>query len=167
MAKKKRAQFFKPPNVLKAKVGSGGLPPETLHKAQKVFDAHTQDFEPLGEIYLQALLNGIQDAEIGFSDDSNETIIARILYPAIQIKANAGMFQFPLIAQMAAKMIVFLERSKNINADMLEVCFAFYTAMNGALITKKRGQTGKAGQALLKELSDACARYFDKHQDAA
>lgn len=165
--KKKKAQFIMPPNILKAKVGSGGLSPEILARAQKIFEDYTRDFEPVGEIYMQALLNGIQDAQIGFSDDTNETIIARILYPVIQIKANAGMFDYPLIAKIASKMMIFLEHVKDINADMLDICMAFYNAMNGVLIRKKRGHTGAYGDVLIKELTDACHRYFEKHRTAA
>ena len=53
---RRKAEFIKPPNILKAKVGSGGLSEDILNKAQLLLENNTVDFQPLAEIYLNSLM---------------------------------------------------------------------------------------------------------------
>ena len=53
------------PNTLKAKVGSGGLSEDILNKAQALLENNTVDFQPLAEMYLTALMKGIDIAKGG------------------------------------------------------------------------------------------------------
>ena len=50
---KREAKFITPPNILKAKVGAGGLNEAIIERAQDVLENHTVDFGPLAEIYLK------------------------------------------------------------------------------------------------------------------
>src|SRR5690606_1393986 len=93
---KRKAEFIKPPNILKAKVGSGGLAEDILDKAQKLLENNTVDFMPLGEMYLTSLMKGIELAKNAEPDMDNEYVISMMLYPGMQLKANGGMFHYPL-----------------------------------------------------------------------
>ena len=101
---RRRAEFIKVPNTLKAKVGSGGLSEDILNKAQALLENNTVDFQPLAEMYLTALMKGIDIAK-GGSFDEAEYIISSMLYPAMQLKANGGMFHYPLVTKVADKLI--------------------------------------------------------------
>ena len=57
---KRRAEFIKPLNTLKQKVGSGGLSEDILNKAQALLENNTVDFLPLAEMYLEGLMKGIE-----------------------------------------------------------------------------------------------------------
>ena len=57
---RRKAEFFNPPNLIKQKVGSGGLNEEILNKAQAMLENNTVDFRPLGEMYLDALTKGVE-----------------------------------------------------------------------------------------------------------
>lgn len=163
---RRKAEFIKPPNMLKQKVGSGGLSDDILAKAQKLLEENTVDFEPLANMYLAALMKGIEMAK-GFSPaDDTEQVIANMLYPSMQLKANGGMFSYSLVTKIADKLIQFLEVIDEPDIEAVEIVLAFHTTMTAVIHGKVKGDGGSHGADLLTALTDACMRYFDKHPEA-
>ncbi len=160
---KRKAEFIRPPNTLKAKVGSGGLSDDILEKAQKLLESNTVDFMPLAEMYLDSLMKGIDLAKNAGSEIDSEYVISCMLYPAMQLKANGGMFHFPLVTQMGDKLIQFLEVIQEADIEATEIVLAFHTTIRAVVLGKIKGDGGVHGQELVRALSDACMRYFDKH----
>ncbi|MCB1721959.1 MAG: hypothetical protein H6860_01200 [Rhodospirillales bacterium] len=162
---RRKAEFIKPANTLKQKVGHGGLSDEILDKAQKLLEENTHDFEPLAMMYLAALMQGVEMAK-GYSPSMDkEQVIANMLYPTMQLKANGGMFHYSLVTMIADKLIQFLEVIEQPDIEVLEIVLAFHTTIIAILQGKISGDGGKQGQDLLNALSDACMRYFDKRPD--
>lgn len=162
---RRKAEFIKPPNTLKQKVGSGGISDDILNKAQKLLEENTVDFEPLANMYLGNLMNGIEMAK-GYSHaDDIEQVIANMLYPAMQLKANGGMFSYNLISRIADKLIQFLEVLDEPEIEAVEIVLAFHTTMVAVLQGKIIGDGGENGAELLDALTDACMRYFDRHPE--
>lgn len=160
---RRRAEFIKPPNIIKSKVGSGGLSEQILQKAEQLLENNTVDFKPLAEMYLNALMKGI---EIGKSTDTNpdtEYVIAAMLYPAMQLKANGGMFHYQLVTKIADKLIQFLEVIEFVDIEALEIVLAFHAAVNAIVVGRITGHGGKHGIELLNALEEACLRYFEKY----
>lgn len=162
---RRKAEFIKPPNHLKAKVGTGGLSEEILDKAQTLLENNTVDFFPLAEMYLDALMKGIELAKSGKKDDDKEYIISCMLYPGMQLKANGGMFKYQLVTEIADKLIQFLEVIEEPDIECVEIVLAFHTTMRAVVLGKITGSGGRHGQELLAALTHACTRYFDKHPD--
>jgi hypothetical protein len=106
---RRKAEFIKPPNMLKTKVGTGGLSDDILNKAEDLLENNTVDFQPLAEMYLAGLMKGIELAKEADPADDQEYVISRMLYPGMQLKANGGMFHYPLVTRIADKLIQFLE----------------------------------------------------------
>ena len=52
---KRKAEFIKPIDSLRAKVGYGGLSEAILDKAQTLIENSTVDFQPMAEIYLDTM----------------------------------------------------------------------------------------------------------------
>jgi len=162
----RKAEFISPPNTLKQKVGNGGISDEIIAKAQKLLEENTQDFEPLANMYLTALMNGIEMAK-GFSAaDDIEQIIANMLYPSMQLKANGGMFRYSLISKIADKLIQFLEVIDEPDIEAVEIVLAFHTTITAIIQAKITDDGGKNGDELMSALTSACMRYFEKHPDA-
>lgn len=159
--RKRRAEFIKIPNTLKARAGSGGLSEEILEMAQTLLENNTTDFSPMANTYLDQLFQGIESARVPKKRDTEEQI-AMIIYPAMQLKANGSMFQYPLITLMAQELIEFLEVIDRPDPKVLEICYAFYTTMRAVVSGGIKGNGGKAGQKLLAALTEACNRYFQK-----
>ena len=162
MAPRRKAEFFMPPNYLKLKVGSGGLTEDILKKAEALLQSNSVDFSPLAEMYLDAMLRGIEQARSNKNLDE-EVLIAAILFPGMQLKANGGMFHYDLVTKIAERFIQFMEVIENLDEEALEIITAFHTTIRAITLGRIRGDGGKRGDELMTALVDACTRYFDKN----
>lgn len=159
---RRKAEFINPPNLIKAKVGSGGLSEDILEKAQRLLENNTVDFLPLGEMYLATLMKGIDTAKNAHPDDDGEHIISLMLYPAMQLKANGGMFHYQLVTHIADKLIQFLEVITHADIESIEIVMAFHTTIRAVILGRITGDGGRHGAELLSALNEACMRYFEK-----
>jgi len=163
---KRNAEYIKPPNTLKAKVGSGGLSDSILEKAQLLLENNSVDFQPLAEMYLGSLMRGIDEANANCDKDIDpEITIATMLYPAMQLKANGGMFHYPLITVISDKLVQFLEVLEDADIDAIEIVLAFHTTIRAVVLGKITGDGGRHGQELIDALDQACMRYFERYPD--
>lgn len=162
---RRRAEFCTPPNTLKKKVGSGGLSEEILNKAQALLENNAIDFRPLADMYMDALAKGIEHARQSSGSVEAELLIAAMLYPASQLKANGGMFHYPLVTRVSDRLVQYLEVISTVDAESLEIVQAFHTTIRAILLGQVQGDGGKYGDELMQALVDACYRYFEKHPD--
>jgi hypothetical protein len=162
---RRKAEFIKPPNLLKAKVGSGGLNEQILDKAQALLENTATDFRPLAEMYLDSMRKGWERAQSDSGKEDPEKLIAGMLYPAMQLKANGGMFHYPLITRIGDHLVQFLEVIERPDPDALEIVAAFHTTMRAIVVGQVSGDGGRYGADLIQELEDACYRYFQKYAE--
>ncbi len=163
----RRAEFILPPNTLKEKVGSGGLSDDILNKAEILLEKNTTDFLPLGDMYLNALQKGIDTARDTdtrrLGEDENEALIASMLYPGMQLKANGGMFRYALVTKIADRLIQFLEVITRADIDALEIVMAFHATIRAVILGRIMGDGGNDGAQLITALDEACLRYFERN----
>ncbi|HTK85006.1 MAG TPA: hypothetical protein VL625_07970 [Patescibacteria group bacterium] len=162
---RRKAEFIKPLNILKSKVGYGGLSEEILTKAQVLLENNTVDFQPLADMYLATMMRGIEHAKNPGPGEDGETLIAGMLYPAMQLKANGGMFRYPLVTRIGDKLIQFLEVIAEPDKDAIEIVLAFHTTIRAVLMGRVMGDGGKHGDELMQALEDACMRYFEHYPE--
>lgn len=160
---RRRAEFIMPPNTLKAKVGGGGISDEILGKAQELLENNAVDFQPLAEMYLGTLMKGINSSQNAASDADPEPLIAAMLYPAMQLKANGGMFHYALVTTVADKLVQFLEVIIKPDTDAIEIVLAFQTTIRAIIMGRIQGNGGRYGSELIDALDSACLRYFDRY----
>lgn len=166
MTPRRKAEFFSPPNRLKNKVGYGGISEDILNKAQALLENNTVDFRPLGEMYLESVMRGVDHVKgLPDSQTSDETTIASILFPVMQLKANGGMFHYNLVTLISDRLIQFLEVVEFLDKDALEIIQAFHTTIRAVLLGQIKGDGGVRGSELLDALNAACYRYFEKHPE--
>ena len=162
---RRNAEFINPPNIMKQKAGFGGLSEDILDKAQKLLEENSENFVPLAHLYLTTLMQGIEMAK-GYSHaDDTEQVIANMLYPAMQLKANGGMFHYNLVTRIADKLVGFLEVLDEPEIEAVEIVLAFHTAIHAVIHGQITGNGGEKGEELLVALNDACLRYFERHPD--
>lgn len=159
----RKAEFIKPPNLLKAKVGSGGLAENILDKAEKLLEENTVDFQPLGEMYLDTLMRGIEAAGALSSAKDQEALIVGMLYPGMQLKANGGMFHYPLVTKIADTLIQYLEVIERVDEEVIDIVLGYHTTLRAIIQGRIKGSGGPRGQELYDALVGACDRYFSKH----
>lgn len=152
-----RANIIKASRLLQAKAGSGSVDPEKIEQMQKIIEDSPVDFIPIAQPLLNELKQAITDAKNG----KNASIDA-LIEPVMQIKANAGMFKYPLVGKLAGIVLDFLENIKTVDADVVDICDAHYKTLNLIISNHMTGDGGDYGQKLETELQDACTRYFNK-----
>jgi hypothetical protein len=159
--KKKKVRFIKPPNVLKNKVGTGGIDEKLLEKSQETISNTEVDFIPFAKQFLKQLADFTAQAQI--SNEEFKEAKEKIIGPVMQLKANGGMFRYQLLSDVADIALQFLESIETCNNDTFDVIKAHEKTLQVIIANKLKGDGGPAGYALIKELDQACQRYFSKY----
>lgn len=155
-------QIIRPSYLLRAKIGSGFIPTKIIERARKIFEFNTVDFSPMALEHLDALEDVIAQTR---AQSLNAADAARQMAEIVmQLKANAAVFNYPLIGRLAAIMLGFLESLKAMDADALEIVSAHHKTLKVIIQKRMRGDGGANGRALEAELASACARYQKARQ---
>src|ERR1700744_5820361 len=83
--KLRTARIITPLNILKQKIGSGGLDAATLAKAEQVLENNTIDFKPIAKDLLNELDASVENARK--SQTKDESYVEAMIYPAAQFLA--------------------------------------------------------------------------------
>ncbi len=158
--KKKTPRFIKPPNVLKKKVGTGGIDESLLERGQEAINTTEFDFAPYAMQFLKQLSEFARDAK---SNDNFKAAKEKMIGPVMQLKANGGMFRYQLVSDVADIALQFLEAVDEANTDTFDVIRAHENTIKIIINNKLKGDGGREGYALIKELDGACQRYFSKY----
>jgi len=161
--KVRKAELIAPPNRLKEKVGGGGIDETVLNKAQELLENNTVDFKPIALMLVDLLHEAISDAKSGTTQ--GEEAIEAMLYPAMQLKAQGGMFHYPLISEISNILVNFLETVTDTDKDVLDIVVAHKMSINAVLGSQIKGDGGKVGRELRDALLDACARYYKSRKN--
>ena len=159
---RREAQYINPPNILREKVGVGGLHADILKKAQSLIDNNSFDYRPHGEIALETLLHAITNAR-ATENRADENLIYSILVPVMDLKTSGGMFHYPLISKIADKLVQFLEVIEKLDDTALEIVESFYTTIRAIFIAQMKSEISEKGIQLHDALVAACNRYFEKN----
>lgn len=156
---KKRAEFINLPNVIKGKVGSGGLSEAILAKAQELLDEHQMDFTPAAQDYLGALQDAIDIVKSKKAYDP-ELLLNQMTVPCVELQSHGTMFHFDLVSAISKRIIIFLKSVDAPDEEVLDILNAYHSTIQAIVLGKIYGEGGARGQELLQTLSDACDRYF-------
>ncbi|HEY8192161.1 MAG TPA: hypothetical protein VIG74_07030, partial [Alphaproteobacteria bacterium] len=158
----KNVKYHNPPNVLRQKVGKGGIDPQILQMAEEFIAANQIDFTPHAEKILQKLAAAIKVAKK--QDRAERAVIDTISGPIMELKANGAMFRYFLVTEIADVMLTFLENIDELNDDAFEIIGVHQKTLEAILSNVLMGDGGKEGRALAQELYDACNRYRKKYE---
>ncbi|GJL85233.1 MAG: hypothetical protein DHS20C02_10080 [Micavibrio sp.] len=156
------ARFIKPPNILKQKVGVGGIDESLLDQSQEYIENTDLDFAPIAQQFLKEFSSYIKKARTAKGEINKEKLVR----PIMQLKANGGMFRYQLLTDVADICLQFLEGIEGLNKDAIEVLAAHEKTLELIILHQLKGDGGGEGYALVKELDKACKRYFKKHKKA-
>ncbi len=155
-----QAKVIKATNKLQLKVGSGAIDEKKVVESQKVIEENNVDFGPLGIEILGKLETALKLAQ----DSSTSMKVAKTLLttPVMELKANATIFKYALIGNLANIMLGFLENISELDKDAVEIVKAHHNTLHMIIVRKMSGDGGEGGKLLLKELQQACDRYYKK-----
>ena len=159
--KKEKAKYYHPPNVLRQRVGVGGLPEELLERAEQYIQDNDYDFKPLAVEIMGRFKDALAAAKK--SERRDKPVINEITKPIMELKANGDMFRYALLTEVAEILMSFLENIQSLNDDSFHVIDAHKDTLEVIIKNDLRGSGGSEGHALSKELYAACKRYYSKH----
>ena len=158
----KKPKTYQANMMLKQKIGSGPLDPKIVEQAQKEIDENKVDFTPLGKQFLDALNENLGKVS---KDLGNGDVLAHkqlLTQPVMELKANATIFHYSLIGNLANIMLSFLESIEEVDEDALSIVQAHHTTLQAIVMKKMTGDGGEHGKVFMTELKQACARYYSK-----
>lgn len=153
-----------PPHYIKQKVGSGGLAENVLERAQKVIEKNTVDFKPVAQEHLNDIAQVLNDMDDQSSYLNDRDYINMMINPAMQLKANGGMFNFPLVTEISDMFVKFIDSLDELDPDAVDIINGFYTTLRAVIYGDIRGDGGKDGRELVSELNHALKRYIDRRK---
>lgn len=157
----KKPTYFSPPNTLKQKVGSGGIPSHLITRCQQFLENNAVDFVPFATKHLDELADIKNKIEAKTVD--GKTAMARIVNVIMQLKSNGSMFRYQLISMISDVMLRFMENVKTVNDDFAAILNMYNKILEIILAKRLQGNGGKEGIALAQELNASCARYYGKY----
>lgn len=153
-------QVIKASYALQNKVGSGPLRPEVLAKCSEVMNTVTTDFAPIAGEFLDRLEQAVSGAKA--EPEKLGAHLDHLTRPVMELKANARMFRYDLVTNLANIMLGFLEGVQILDRDAVEIVAAHHRTLKAIVDRKMMGDGGQYGTLLIQELKDACNRYFQK-----
>ena len=159
-----KAKTYKATPELQQRIGPGPLDKSAIERAQSEIDDNKIDFAPMGIEFLARLDSALK--LIKPNADKSETIKQKktLVSPVMELKANAAIFHYELVGNMAGIMLSFLESIEEIDNDVLSIVRGHHDSLKLILSSNMKGNGGENGKIMTTELNDACARYYKKKQ---
>lgn len=159
-----KANVIKANHKLQIKAGFGKPDQERVAESQKVIETNEVDFAPLGFSILQKLKTALNESRKDGA--SMHDIKAALTAPVMELKANAAIFHYALVGNLANIMLHFLETMKTLDANAIEIVKAHHDTLHMIIARNMKGTGGAVGLQLETELKQACARYYKKLQQS-
>ncbi len=157
-----KAELLKPKNEIKQKAGTGGLEQQIIERAQNKIENNDVDFKPIANEFLNMLDKAIANTRNGLL--TGPKALESIIYPAMQLKAQGGMFHYPLVTEIADIMVNFMETLNALDSDAIDIAEAHRKTLQVIVAKDIRGTQGPVPEQFRNALNDACARYYKLHK---
>lgn len=166
-------RIHKAPTDLQDKVGTGQVSQYLLHNIQEKVKSKAPDFAPVAKQILTRLVKAVIAAKKALKDDKsnndpmsvpyNDAVLLRhITAPVMELKANAPMFDYKLLGDLAGIMLSFVESTSRLDKEIVDIIEANIASWNIIIQREMKGEGGEYGYMLRQELQDVCERYLRK-----
>lgn len=149
-----------PENALKKKVGNGGFDQATLQRAQHSLDNNTVDFRPVALQLSKELDDVIKKVRsTSFTDPEH---MGALMYPVMQLRAQGGLFHYPVITKVSHIIIDFLENISGLDGTVIDITDAYRKSIQAFARFQIKDETSKEGKEFCDALNGACNRYYKR-----
>lgn len=156
-------KIIKANNMLQTKVGLGVIDENTLIRAQSLLDNNKINFVPIAETFLGQLRSALNTAHK--SENGGHRVIESLTDPVMQIKANARIFKYDLLGDLASVMMNFLDNLNVLDHDALDIVEAHHATLTHIIHAEMKGNGGEVGKSIQNELEGACKRYMNSRAE--
>jgi hypothetical protein len=147
-------QVINPPNLLKKKVGSGGLEASALKKAEKVFDGLRGEFE---EIAGRDVVKLVDAANVLLASPNDLKKRQEVYMIAHELRGQGGSYGYPLVTRFGDQLCRYLDATDMLDAKSLIIVKAAADAIAVVINAKVSGDGGETGRQLVGMLDKALA----------
>lgn len=155
-------QLITPPNLLKAKVGTGGaggIDADLIKRAEDVIDTMSDEFAESVSLEINCVMKHAMDLEA----DANLAgeILNEIRRIAHDLRGQGGTYGYDLISDVAASLFHYTEILSDPMELKHEVLQAHADAMRAVIKNKVKGSGGEIGADLVQSLDALVERMTD------
>lgn len=154
---KKLPKKIRASRELQGKVGIGVIDEKKIGAAQRLMDNNKVDFGPLARPDLDRLQKAIDAAREGMSDSA--AAMQSLKIPIMNLKANAGSFNYGFVSQLTGMVLLFLEDIDKPDKKIIQIVDILHKTILLALAYQMSGDGGNNGQMLLKTFEEVCRKY--------
>lgn len=159
-----RTRIVKPENMLKNKVGQGGITPATVASAQSRIENNNIDFRPIAQELNRELANIVALVRRQAHALENTNVLDLLAYPAMQLKAQGALFHYPSVSALSNIVVDLLENASALDDVILEILDSYLRSIDVLVTLQIKSPDADESRNLCVALHDACVRYF-KHKD--
>lgn len=162
---KKQAKIIKVENNLKKKAGHGDISDVRISRAEQVLVSDGTDFREIASPFLAQLQEAVHVVRQARTEEISD-LLPSLINPVMELKANAPMFQYGLVGNLASIMLSFLEHINALDKDAIDIIGAHEKTLSAIIGKGMKGDGGPLGAQLTGELEEACNRYYRKNPDS-
>ena len=142
-----------PPNTVKEKIGAGGFDPDNVKKAEKTMAEEKPNFEDVAESDIKIIEEAIREGKAGHKKP--EQVIREVNAAAFELKANGGMYDYPLVTDVATSLFQLTDMAEDVDESVFEVLTLHYQAIRAAMALRGKADKPEDAKALIKGLMAA------------
>ena len=141
-----------PPNLLKAKLGSGKVKTDThaIERAEAAIQKIGEDFPKWAQSDLDDMEKALAAARQ--NPEQQEDYIMQIFRRSMELKGQGGSFGYDLISQIGDSLKKFTDSRNEANPRDVEIIAAHVSAMRVVLVQGIKGDGGNVGRAIVDGL---------------
>ncbi len=144
--------------ILQKKAGIDPIDKNAIDESQAVIDDNQVDFKPIALRLIHEFETVIK--QVKNIPEPPSRMLSDLISPIMQLKANAKIFKYDLVGNLAMIILNFLEKINEINPHVLEILDTQTNTLKLIFQNDLKGTGGEIGQKLEKETSAACNRYM-------
>ena len=162
MANKRPIEIFMPPNVLKAKMGSGKLDLSAVKRAEQAIDNLKSEFTG----WVTQDVSRLVEAGQAYAKQSSVETLADLYRAAHDLKGQAATFDFPLIARVASSLCMLTDDTSYGLPLPLNLIDAHIDAIKVIVRDNLKDPSDRTATELATELEQQVAGFLEKHAAA-
>lgn len=157
MEDRPEARKIKASKKLQMKVGTGKIDDKVVKQAQKTLEENKVDFAPIAMPHLNEIRDRV--AEVKKSGKYGETSIEEFSMPIMNLKANAGSFDYETVGDMASTVLMFLENLDKLDKKVVQIIDLLHKTVLLIIAKEMKGKNHPEGKALIAAFQEVCQKY--------